>query len=87
MKVMLRKAVPNLGTVGDVVDVKDGYARNYLLPHGLAAEPTAANLRRIEHETDLCVVGGGLAGLFADFDLMFLPQKFRAERLDRSRFF
>ena len=50
MRVMLRKAVPNLGTVGDIVEVKDGYARNYLLPHGLAAEPTEANLRRIEAE-------------------------------------
>jgi len=50
MRVMLRKAVPNLGTVGDVVSVKDGYARNYLIPHGLAAEPTEANLRRIEAE-------------------------------------
>lgn len=50
MKVMLRQNIPNLGTIGDVVDVKAGYARNYLLPHGLAAEPTDANLRRIEEE-------------------------------------
>ncbi len=50
MKVLLRKRIRKLGTIGDVVDVKPGYARNYLLPHGLAIMPTAANLKRIEHE-------------------------------------
>jgi len=50
MKIMLRQNVPSLGTIGDIVEVKDGYARNYLLPHGLAAEPTEGNLRRIEAE-------------------------------------
>jgi large subunit ribosomal protein L9 len=50
MKVMLKKNVAKLGTIGDVVEVKPGYARNYLLPLGLAAEPTEANIRAIEAE-------------------------------------
>ena len=50
MKVLLRKNVPYLGKIGDVVEVKSGYARNYLLPHGLAYQPTAANLRQVEAE-------------------------------------
>ena len=49
-KVMLKKNVAKLGTIGDVVEVKPGYARNYLLPLGLAAEPTEANIRAIEAE-------------------------------------
>jgi len=48
MKVLLQKNVSRLGIVGDLVDVKPGYARNYLLPHGLAVEPTQANVRAVE---------------------------------------
>ncbi|MDY7010499.1 MAG: 50S ribosomal protein L9 [Planctomycetota bacterium] len=48
MKVLLRQTVDKLGYVGDVVNVKPGYARNYLLPQGLAMEPTEANLKAIE---------------------------------------
>ena len=48
MKVLLRQTVDKLGYVGDVVNVKAGYARNYLLPQGLAMEPTEANLKDIE---------------------------------------
>ena len=48
MKVLLQKNVPHLGAIGEVVDVKPGYARNYLIPHGLAAEPTRTNLRAVE---------------------------------------
>ena len=50
MTLMLRKAVPNLGKEGEVVKVKTGYARNYLLPQQLAMEMTKANLRRLEQE-------------------------------------
>ena len=53
MKVMLRKNIYKLGEIGDVVDVKPGYARNYLLPHGIAVEPTKANTKRIEAEKQL----------------------------------
>ena len=48
MKLLLRQSVDKLGYVGDVVDVKMGYARNYLLPQGLAMEPTEANMKSIE---------------------------------------
>jgi large subunit ribosomal protein L9 len=47
MKLLLTKTIDKLGIVGDVVNVKPGYARNYLLPHGLATEPTAGNVRRL----------------------------------------
>lgn len=48
MKLLLRKDIPKLGLCGDVVEVSSGYARNYLLPHHLALEPTKSNLKRIE---------------------------------------
>ena len=50
MKVILKEDMSNLGTAGDVVDVKPGYARNYLLPQGLAYLASAANVRRLEEE-------------------------------------
>jgi large subunit ribosomal protein L9 len=52
MEIILRQAVENLGKTGDVVNVKPGYARNYLLPHGLAYEATPGNLKRIQQERD-----------------------------------
>lgn len=50
MKVILRQDVRNLGQVGDVVSVKDGHARNLLLPRNLAYLATPANLKRIEKQ-------------------------------------
>lgn len=50
MKLILKESVENLGQPGDVVTVKPGYARNFLLPQGLAYEASAGNLRRIEEE-------------------------------------
>ncbi len=50
MKLILRETVDSLGQAGDVVNVKPGYARNYLLPRGLAYTASAANIRRIEEE-------------------------------------
>jgi large subunit ribosomal protein L9 len=52
MEIILRHAIENLGSPGDVVKVKSGYARNYLLPHGLAYEATPGNLKRIQKERD-----------------------------------
>lgn len=52
MEIILRQGVENLGKPGDVVKVKAGYARNYLLPHGLAYEATPGNLKRIQQERD-----------------------------------
>ena len=50
MQVILRDRIENLGNAGDVVDVKPGYGRNYLIPKGLAYEATQANIRRLEAE-------------------------------------
>ncbi len=50
MKVILIDEIRGLGTRGDVVNVKDGYARNYLLPKNLAREATAGNLKSVEQE-------------------------------------
>lgn len=50
MKVLLRKNVPDLGRIGDIVEVKPGHARNYLLPQALAVQPTRANLLAVEAE-------------------------------------
>lgn len=50
MKVMLVSDVKRLGWLGDVVEVNEGYARNYLLPQGLAKMPTEENLRTIAGE-------------------------------------
>jgi len=50
MKLILKKAVENLGEAGEVVTVKAGYGRNYLVPQGLAYEASEANMRRLEEE-------------------------------------
>jgi large subunit ribosomal protein L9 len=50
MEIILRADVQHLGKVGDVVKVKDGYARNYLLPKGLAYPATEGNKKRIAFE-------------------------------------
>jgi len=50
MKVILTEEIRGLGTRGDIVTVKDGYARNYLLPKNLAREATTGNMKQIEHE-------------------------------------
>ncbi|MCZ7679561.1 MAG: 50S ribosomal protein L9 [Sandaracinaceae bacterium] len=55
MQVVLRDDVENLGRSGDVVRVKPGYARNYLIPRGLAAAATHGNVAQIEHEKKVAV--------------------------------
>ncbi len=49
MKVILNETVSNLGTVGDIVTVKNGYGRNYLLPKGLAVLADPKQIKVIEH--------------------------------------
>ncbi len=51
MDLILRQNVPSLGQAGDLVRVKPGYARNFLLPRGLAFEATEGNKKRIAAET------------------------------------
>ena len=50
MKVILTTDVPKLGKQGDVVQVSDGYARNYLLPRNMAIEASAARLQELEQK-------------------------------------
>lgn len=50
MEVVLKEDIENLGHMGDVVKVKDGYARNYLLPRGLVVLANNKNLKALEHE-------------------------------------
>lgn len=50
VKVILRQDIEKLGAEGEVVNVRAGYARNYLLPKGFAYDATPANLRRIEED-------------------------------------
>ena len=50
MKLILKQSVPNLGDVGEVVNVKPGFGRNYLIPQGFAYIASAKNLARIEAE-------------------------------------
>ena len=48
MKIILQKPVDKLGVPGDVVDVADGYARNYLMPRGLAVKATKGGVKHVE---------------------------------------
>jgi large subunit ribosomal protein L9 len=48
MKVILQKPVDKLGVPGDIVDVADGYARNYLMPRGLAVKATKGGVKHID---------------------------------------
>jgi large subunit ribosomal protein L9 len=50
MKVILKSDIKGLGGMGEVVSVKDGYARNFLLPKGLVTEANPKNIRALEHE-------------------------------------
>ena len=53
MKVILREDVQHLGDVGEIVTVKPGYARNYLIPQGLAVQADPKNIKKVEHERRL----------------------------------
>src|SRR5438132_13038450 len=48
VKLLLKESIKHVGKVGDIVEVSPGYARNYLLPRDLAAEPTPNNVKKIE---------------------------------------
>ncbi|HHN65352.1 MAG TPA: 50S ribosomal protein L9 [Nitrospirae bacterium] len=49
MKVILKEDIEGLGYMGDIVNVKDGYGRNYLIPKGLAVYANEKNVRELEH--------------------------------------
>lgn len=50
MKIVLKDDVKNIGKMGHIIDVADGYARNYLVPRGLAIEANTKNIKALEHE-------------------------------------
>ncbi len=50
MEVILRESVDGLGKIGDIVNVKPGYARNYLMPQGLASKADKRNVKELEHQ-------------------------------------
>ena len=52
MKVILLDRVENLGAIGDLVSVKSGYGRNYLIPNGKAALATAQNIKELEKKKE-----------------------------------
>ena len=56
MKVILREDVPDLGTAGQTIDVRDGYGRNYLIPRNLAIAANKANLRAIDEVANQKVI-------------------------------
>jgi large subunit ribosomal protein L9 len=53
MKVVLRQDVPKLGEAGTIQDVKPGYARNYLIPQGMAVLATAGEIKTAEHNAEV----------------------------------
>jgi large subunit ribosomal protein L9 len=50
MQIILTQDVPNLGAAGELVTVRPGYGRNYLVPRGMAVTATAANVHKLEHD-------------------------------------
>lgn len=55
VQVVLKQDVENLGTSGEVVRVRPGYARNFLMPRGMAVMATRGNLKQIEHERQIAL--------------------------------
>ena len=79
MKIILTRDVPNVGQVGDVKDVATGYARNYLIPKGLAVKATSGALKEFERrraaetrrEERLVARAEALAQRLSDLTLVF----------------
>ena len=79
MKVILKEDVLKLGSLGDEVDVKNGYARNFLIPQGKALPVTRANIKQINHQrgmlaqkrADAIDAAKSLAQKLEDAELMF----------------
>jgi large subunit ribosomal protein L9 len=53
MKVILTEDIPKLGKIGDLIQIKDGYARNYLIPQNLAVPANPQNIKALEHQKTL----------------------------------
>jgi len=89
MQVILKEDVRHVGDIGDVVNVKPGFARNFLFPRGLAIPAQAGQLRRVEHEKRLIEVrleksratAKALADKFNGFALIVKKQAGEGDRL------
>jgi large subunit ribosomal protein L9 len=66
VQVVLKQDVDKLGRAGELVRVKPGFARNYLLPRGLAAVATGENMRQIEHERRIALAVADKQRKFAE---------------------
>ena len=66
MRVILRQDIAKLGTRGEIINVKDGFARNYLLPQGLAVAITKSNIAEIERARALGVLGQQIVAVSHD---------------------
>ncbi len=66
MKVILKEDVENLGTMGAVVEVKNGYGRNYLIPRNLAVEANPKNIKQFEHQKNIILAKAKKIKMAAD---------------------
>jgi large subunit ribosomal protein L9 len=88
MKVILKSDVKDLGNIGEVVNVKDGFARNFLVPKGLAVEASTKNVKVFEHEKKKIQemarkVKAGAAGLAERISAAKITIKAKAGEEDR----
>ena len=89
MQIILNEDVPNLGRVGDVVSVKSGYGRNYLIPRKLAVLATTRNIKEMEHTRRIVGVkrakavksAGDLASRLKDVSLTIAKQVGEEDKL------
>jgi large subunit ribosomal protein L9 len=89
MEVILTEDVPNLGNMGELVKVKPGYGRNFLLPRGLAVQATPGNRKQIEHtlrqledkRARLRADAQGVAGQFEGLSVTLTRQAGEDDRL------
>ncbi len=89
MKVILKEEVKGLGQIGTVVDVKNGYGRNYLIPRDLAAEANSRNIKEFEHQKNTMLarakkvkgVADDLAGKISALSLSFEVQAGEEDKL------
>jgi large subunit ribosomal protein L9 len=81
MKLILREDVPSLGKAGDVVDVRRGFGRNFLVPQGKAVLATRAKLRELEHERTVALTAQAKRGTLA----RGLAEKLNAQSLVIAR--
>jgi large subunit ribosomal protein L9 len=89
MKVILKADVKDLGRIGEVVTVKDGFARNYLMPKGLAVDASTKNVKSFEHEKKKIIEmakkvrtgAEGLAGKIAETGITIKAKAGEEEKL------